>query len=263
MPREIRYYVYDNVTHFDPPSKIVWGYLEEFEHGYQTKPTKAPDTKFCIPWINLLLTCKAIRMEVDAYVNMQSRVDKENATWTVELAIGNGRVTSSRWRHIPCNPTQAETLVAKLQFPHPKARFWGCGGPMPVVRELYQTLNWLLHYGPALSRQTRLSQPLKFKTLVLRVATLPPDESGKKGGGFRSNYDEICTFVSILKGTGLIWGYIDSIRVISEDGDGEKNITVDMVENAEVPKAWDRYGFEWGVQEVASRVRDVPSKGAA
>jgi hypothetical protein len=42
---------------------------------------------------------------------------------------------------------------------------------MPILRKLYQTLNQILHYGPALGRQVPLKQPLRLKTLVLFAAT--------------------------------------------------------------------------------------------
>jgi hypothetical protein len=114
-------------------------------------------------------------VEIIAYLDVRSNVDKEkHHTWTLELAASGDRLKPALWRQIPCHPAKAEILVANIDFTDnggKNAQFWGDGGPMPIVRQLYQTLNRILHYGPAFGRQVPLSKPLRLKTLILRATT--------------------------------------------------------------------------------------------
>jgi hypothetical protein len=165
ISRELRYCIYDHVIHFDPPTDTVWDYRG------RTTFVKTPGTNFSIPWVDLLLTCKAINEEITAFLDIQSNIDKEgHRTWILELAASGCRLQPALWRQIPCAPAKAEVLIANLNFTE-RTRFWGDGGPMPILRKLYQTLNQILHYGPALGRQVPLKQPLRLKTLVLFAAT--------------------------------------------------------------------------------------------
>jgi hypothetical protein len=171
ISRELRHSIYDLVIDFDPPTDISWQYKGGFgKDGYITNIVKTSSTKFSIPWVELLSTCKAINMEMIAYLDVRSNVGKEeHHTWTLQLATFGGFLKPSLWRQIPCPPAQARILVAKIDFTEKNAKFWGSGGPMPIVRFLYQTLNRILHYGPAFGRQVPLAEPLRLKTLVLRA----------------------------------------------------------------------------------------------
>lgn len=255
ISRELRNCIYDHVIHLDPPTDTVWHYKSgRGKGGFYTTIVKAPGTHFSIPWVDLLLTCKAISMEIIAYLDLQSNLEtEEHRTWTLELAASGGRLKPALWRQIPCHPDKAEILVATLDFTDESIQFWGDGGPMPVVRHLYQTLNRILHYGPALGRQVLLSRPLRLKTLVLHAATGSSQEDGDTHPGSSSdripteNYRQLCNFVQLLKEIGILWGYIDTIQIIDEDSHDKKEIVIQFVENARVPEGWNRYGFKWEV----------------
>jgi len=180
ISRELRDTIYDYVIHFDPPTGTVSHYKNSFgKAGFSTTIVKAPGTDFSIPWVNLLLTCKAISTGIIVYLDVLSKVDKEeHRTWTLDLAASHNILKPALWRQIPCHPARAEILVANIDFADGHTSFWGDGGPMPIVRQLYQTLNRILHYGPAFGRQVPLLQPLRLKTLVLHVAT------GRKTGSY-------------------------------------------------------------------------------
>jgi hypothetical protein len=174
ISRELRHCIYDQVTRLDPPSDTVWQYKNSHNSdGFNTTIIKAPDTNFSIPWVNLLLTCKSISTEIIAFLDIGSSLgNEERRTWNIELtASDGGALRPALWRQIPCHPARAEILVANIGFASESTQFWGCGGPMSIVRNLYQTLNRILHYGPAFGRQIPLSQPLRLKTLVLRTTT--------------------------------------------------------------------------------------------
>ena len=258
ISRELRYCIYDHVIHLNPPSDTVWDYENGFGKGrFRTSHYNPHSTrhKFSIPWVDLLLTCKAISIEMIAYLDLQSNLGKEeNRTWTLELATSSGRLKPALWRQIPCHPAKAEILAANLGFRNRKAEFWGCGGPRPVVRQLYQTLNRFLHYGPVFGRQVLLSQPLRLKTLVIRAmrgssradVQTPAHSDSNRIRDPTGNYRLLCTFVQDLKRTGILWGYIDAIQIIDEDNHEKQEILIQFVENARVPEDWDGYGFEWG-----------------
>lgn len=123
---------------------------------------------------------------------------------------------------------------------------------MPIVRQLYQTLNWILHYGPVFCRTDPLSRPLHLETLVLNLSTARlsqgpaslPEKAGRNGV---DKYQPIHHLVKLLQGSGVLTGYVDLIQLVDDD-----SRTTDIVtrsgENPGVPAYWDRYGFEWGLE---------------
>ena len=170
ISRELRDCIYDHVIHFDPPTDTVGEYKNNWRKArYSTQIVKTPGTNFSIPWVDLLLTCNAIKIEITAYLDVLSKVDNnEHRTWTIDLAVYDGLLKPAQWRQIPCHPIKVKFLVANLDF-NENFLFWGDGGPRPIVRQLYQTLNRILHYGPVFGKQVLLSQHLRLDMLVLRV----------------------------------------------------------------------------------------------
>ena len=258
VPLEIRHCIYDHIRCLDTLSSTIWRYRDGHgSGGFFTAIIEPPVSSLLIPWFDIMLTCQAIHAEISDYMNTRSVVlGQARSTWVLELALRKrGQVQSVNWRQISCHPTKVEVLVAELNFPTPRVSFFGDGGPRAIVRQLYQTLNWVLHYGPVLSRMSPLPQPLKLKTLVLRVCVDHSAQEGNaaSGGGISgpvhgAPFYEICFFVRMLTATGILGGYIDTIRILDEGGQFGEDITLKPVQNPEVPERWDRYGFEWGTE---------------
>ncbi len=260
VPLEIRHLIYDHVICLDTLSSTIWRFRDGYGHGgFSTTIIKPPVRSLLIPWFNIMLTCQAIQAEISDYMNTPSVVAHGQArgTWVLDLAtVQRGRVKSVNWRQLSCHPTKVEVLVANLQFPAPRVSFFGDGGPMPIVRQLYQTLNWILHYGPVLSRRNPLPQHLKLKTLVLCVWV---DQSAQEGNAASGSsrpgpvrggpFYELCFFVRMLIATGILGGYLDTIRILDEGSQAVEEFTLKPVPNPAVPERWDRYGFEWGIEE--------------
>lgn len=132
---------------------------------------------------------------------------------------------------------------------------------MPVVRQLYQTLNLVLHNGPVLSRASPLPHALKLKRMVMHVtavraggpndsADLTPPSTAQSDSSSSDLESCVGVLISHLKRIGVLWGYIDHVQVI--DGKGQQDFVIEPVDNAGVPADWDRYGFEWGSNNSAS-----------
>ncbi len=125
---------------------------------------------------------------------------------------------------------------------------------MPNVRQLYQTLNGILHRGPVFNRESPLAQPLRLTRLIIRIYASGPvestDSSASETASLLEPFTHICDFVENLKKTGLLWGHVDDVRIIDEKSQREQDTMIELVENAGVPTSWDRYGFEWGTDKI-------------
>ncbi|KAH8884058.1 hypothetical protein GQ53DRAFT_829992 [Thozetella sp. PMI_491] len=245
IPTEVRQAIYDQVIHLDPPTEVSWSFGK-----WDGSIAKTPDADFSISWVNLLLTSRAINSELQAYLALRRGFDEGNRTWVFETACssrGLGCLTPATWRQITCPPADIDTLVAKIFFPNPRSRFFGDGGLAPIVSQLHGAFNRIFHYGPAFGRHTPLPQPLKLKTTVLRVSTSPhPEAEDIHDNRF---FHSISGFAEMLYNTGVLWGYVDTIRIIDEVTNEEQTLVVSFIENARMPDEWIRYGFGWGATE--------------
>jgi hypothetical protein len=109
----------------------------------------------------------------------ENKIIKSSAltTYSMDLLLKPQRacVGPITWRSIPCAPTSVKTLVVNVFIQRdpraPVMPFWGDGGPMCVVAQLYQSLNRFLHSGPSfgLKGDRTLEQPLVLQNLNVRV----------------------------------------------------------------------------------------------
>jgi len=265
--------VYGCVINFDLEHKIAQyndGY--EVDRGFVTIMARDPNKKLVVPWVSLSLACKTTHEEISAYMCSTSFLsDKENFTYTLDiLAQSYGQLRVSTWNRIPCAPSRVDTLAVALNVegehplmePRGTIRLGGCGGPMPIVAQLYQTLNLVLHNGPILSRSSPLPGHMKLKWLIIQVKAVEPTpqellerpraEDYYGPLPLSTTFDESGLRYSLIyriKETGLLWGYIDRIRLA--DWNGQEEFEIENVENAGVPTSWNKYGFDWGSEKAA------------
>jgi hypothetical protein len=251
IPAEIRHEIYSNVARLAIDWPLVTRYAGDHSRkiGFFTTLVENPGAKLSLPWLHLRLTCKAVAEDLERYMSSESFLGAdENHTLVVDIIAAKHRLGSASLRRVPCQPSHIQGLVANLDF-RDRVRFWGNGGLMGIVRDLYQTLNWILHYGPVFTRQSPLAEPLRLKTLAIRVTTgAELSENSTVHERFRfEKFWKISDFIRTLRGAGFLWGYIDNISVSDELGH-ENHYQVEQVANARVPRHWDRYGFEWGLE---------------
>ncbi|KAI8946139.1 hypothetical protein F4801DRAFT_583680 [Xylaria longipes] len=246
IPREIRQYIYNYVIRFELNYEVVKLYKDGWcNGGFSTVMCRHPVEALTVPWVNLLLTCKSVNAELGAYMSSNLTLNNEDLrTYTMDIhGSSNGSLRSSTWQKIPCSPSNVNTALVNIHIKYnPQdwcVRTWGCGGPLPILRQLYQTLNLLLHNGPILSRASPLQHPLKFKNLDVNFTVT----SDGIPGALPRETSIKCHLVT-LKGVGLLRGYVDYVRINDENGHTE--LAIDAVDNAGVPTSWDGYGFEWG-----------------
>ncbi|KAI1742791.1 hypothetical protein F4680DRAFT_411751 [Xylaria scruposa] len=247
IPREIRQYIYHYVIRSDLDYEVVKLYKDgRNNHGSTTVMYKHPVETLTVPWVNLLHTCKYINTELGAYMSSPLILgDEVNRTYTMDIYGTAGKaLRSTTWKNIPCSPSNVNTILVNIHIDRRSQRrpihVRGDGGPRPVVRQLYQTLNLLLHNGPILSRASPLQQPLKLKNLDVHLIVTSdgvPDAPIPADTGLK-------WCLVTLKNVGLLKGYIDHVNIDNEDGHTE--LAIEAVDNAGVPNSWDRYGFEWG-----------------
>lgn len=255
VPRELRQNIYDKVIFSDIGHQLVLAYKDGRGKGqYLTTTTlvKNSGAHLSIPWLNLLSTCKAIKLEISAYMKSLSFLSAEQSrTYILDLVGVVSYLGPATWRQIPCRPSEVEELVVNFDLRYKRLRAWG-DGPTPILRQLYQTLNLILHHGPIFSRNYPLKQHLSLKSLVFHVATRRRSDKLAHANAVDmvpdKHFSTICGFVQRLASTGLLSGCVD--RVILTNGSSRKvDILIRQVENTAVPAFWDRYGFEWGPRE--------------
>lgn len=239
--------VYDDVIRYDLDYEAVTRYGDGWdrESGFSVVMYRRPNTTLILPWVNLLLTCKSINAELGAYMSSPVVLrDEHNRTYSMDIRGSiSGVLKSLTWHKIPCSPSNVNTVLVNILF-EPKLNYsnWDNGGPMPIVRQLYQTLNLLLHNGPILSRSRPLQHPLKLKKLEVHTAFKLDSNSDEPSAG--STTTGIVYLLERLQSVGLLHGYIDHAHISDEHGHTE--LKIEAVEDPGVPYGWDRYGFDWG-----------------
>ncbi|KAI1311712.1 hypothetical protein F5Y03DRAFT_342067 [Xylaria venustula] len=249
IPRETRQNIYDYVIRSDLNYEVVKLYKDGWgDSGFSTVMYRHPAEVLVVPWVNLLLTCRSINAELGAYMDSPLVMnDKDNRTYTMDIhGTSSGVLKSSTWQKIPCSPSNVNTVSVNILIKHTprdwSVRIWGSGGPLPILRQLYQTLNLTLHNGPVLSRASPLQHPLKLKNLVIHAAVTSDNSSEALNTRDRSTGIKWC--LETLKEAGLLRGYVDQIHFTDEVDHAD--IVIEPIKNAGVPDSWDRYGFEWG-----------------
>ncbi|KAI0436255.1 hypothetical protein F4803DRAFT_557204 [Xylaria telfairii] len=246
IPRELRQMIYHYVLRFDLNYKIVERYGNELKRNFcYTRMYRHHDNTPTVPWVNLLLTCKYINIEVDAYMSLH--INEDTHTYTIDIdASYRGFLRSSTLRNIPCSPSTVNTVLANILIdfdPRPECfEIARHSGFTTIVRQLYQTLNLLLHNGPILSRDFPLRQPLKLKNLDIYTIVTSDYHSMFRYDGLEWIIG--WTFRQIIR-TGLLRGYVDYVHLINQDGHITE-FAIQPVEIAGAPTAWTGYGFEWG-----------------
>ncbi|KAH8657672.1 hypothetical protein BX600DRAFT_438863 [Xylariales sp. PMI_506] len=243
-PPEIRQMIYNEVVSSDIHYELITRYknAHSIDQGFSTTMVKSKDASpMNLPWINLLLTCRLIYEELSAYIASPGA----ERTYVLNLVRAAHVLGPAIWQRVPCPPSHVRVLHVNIDFRNERVQFWGDGGPRPIVRQLYQTLNCLLHYGPVFTRREPLPQPLKLERLVIHLVAGKADPEGYT---HQARIEHICRFAQQLKRTGLLCGYIDHLVVSDTTQGTSQHVTVEPVQHAAVPAHWHGYGFEWGVE---------------
>ncbi|KAF8138076.1 hypothetical protein K438DRAFT_1996399 [Mycena galopus ATCC 62051] len=255
LPCELRLQIYDAVVSLP---------LGDCQVARQSRkpikpPARATPARLPISWLSLML------LEVD---NLGSRY---------------GIADKVTWHQIPCPPSGVRTLEAELVL-NLMTRLWGCGGPNPILSQLYQVLNCFIHNGPLLVKGSPLLQHIHLETLSLRIRVLDvdPDGEGRTEPYSKKTVDylkkdirrDLQRYISEVVERGLLFGAVEKIVMRSAD-DSEGDLTVDDGgDNATADDAddddgcgnatgvtewevryqrigdmteWNAYNFHWGV----------------
>ncbi|KAI0465894.1 hypothetical protein F4859DRAFT_527693 [Xylaria cf. heliscus] len=143
---------------------------------------RADNAVMILPWVSLLQTCKTVYDELSAFMDLVSVTsDPDHNVYVIDIAVHHGdHLLSTTWGHVPCHPIKVREVVANIRFDWVDPtrligqgdvfKSWGAGGPMPIVAQLYQSINLLLHHGPAFTQQVPLPDGhLKLNTLTMNI----------------------------------------------------------------------------------------------
>ncbi|KAJ6487946.1 hypothetical protein C8R45DRAFT_261995 [Mycena sanguinolenta] len=208
-----------------------------------------------------MLVCKTITEELRLLHASKSR----NTTY--ELDVENharGSISKTvTWRRIPCSPSSVRTLQANMVL-DVGTRFRGCGGPIPILSQLYQVLNCFIHNGPLLVRGTPLPRHIHLSTLIVQVCAKVPNPEERRASERKrykneENLDEqgkrlrrmLAGYISRVVKRGLLFGTVDKIvcRRAQGEFDNDDEVTewdVSLKEIGDMTE-WEGYDFGWGV----------------
>ncbi|KAF7351215.1 hypothetical protein MSAN_01552600 [Mycena sanguinolenta] len=210
-----------------------------------------------------MLVCKTITEELrhlHASGNTTYELDVDN----VENQARGSISKTVAWRRIPCPPSSVRTLQANVAL-DVGTRFWGCGGPMPILSQLYQILNSFIHNGPLLVRGNPLSKSIHLDILIVQVCAKEPDVEEERANErnprsydlaklnkYGKRYHRILAgYISQLVQRGLLYGAVDKIVCRSAEGefDDDDEVTEWQVSFKEIRdmSEWEQYDFGWGV----------------
>lgn len=214
------------------------------------------DDKFIIPWLNLMLSCKALAIELRATMQEDAFKNNErNLTYVVDLQAtrGGSDLGAVTWRQLPCSPSQVRYVEAYYNTAC-GIKAWGDGGPMGITSGLYQTLNHLIHCGPKLEKERLLPKTMHIEKLRLMTEDrgVPAEEKEKQNYRFARQTDPVTALyvlggiVGEVNNTGVLRGFVDAIQLTTADE--VLNWYPAKKEVGSIPTDWDRYGFEWGME---------------
>lgn len=286
IPPELRLQIYSYVLGFDTGRLAIYdpafdsGYEWRFRYegfwgskdGYGTRIIRHQPDLPRISWLCLQSTCKLISTELKSH--MQSTAiyeNEEHHNYEMTITGRRGNLAGVVWNSLPCPPEQCRVLTANITL-RGEITLWGDGGPMPIIRELYQTLNRFLHCGPMLDAKTPLRRSVKLEGVVVVInlrrdsyVFIGEDADPETAESLWQHRDgqllrRLHSHVGDLVATGLLDGFIK--RIVLVNGRSREELGQVQVARKEgpgaVPSLWDRYGFEWGVERSDSASASGP-----
>ncbi|KAF7351183.1 hypothetical protein MSAN_01549200 [Mycena sanguinolenta] len=245
LPTELRLQIYDGVVHLPIDCRVATGDSHRQHALWRQPPAAQLAPVLTIPWFSLMLVCKTITEELRDYLYTSGNT-------TYELEIDN---TDLKWGSV-------RILQANLAL-HFGTGFWGCGGPNPILSQLYQVLNRFIHNGPLLARRSPLVNHIHLNTLIVQVCVRDPDPEERRAQGLKpygkamvddqkkQHRCDLQRYVSEVVERGLLFGAMDKIvcRLAEGEFDDKDKVREWEVSSKEIGDMteWEQYGFEWGV----------------
>ncbi|KAK4891727.1 hypothetical protein LTR27_009735 [Elasticomyces elasticus] len=254
IPRELRLQIYEKLQEKDLEYKVLDKWSGGFDtRGFFATPIRNAEARLVCPWLSLLLSCRAIAAEMQSLIRNQAQGDDKHSTYVMETDIGGQEsqdMGNVIWQRMPCAPTSAKVLLVHC-YTDTRNNFWGDGGPLNLVRSMYQTLNLFLHCGPRLNPEKPLQDGhLHLRELVIHMHLRQganyftyADGSTGRSDAYTEMCGRICTF---LRHMGVLSYSFERVRIT--DGKEEGGFLVDSSQPfSVVSDHLKSYGFGWGV----------------
>ncbi|KAF2208635.1 hypothetical protein CERZMDRAFT_101087 [Cercospora zeae-maydis SCOH1-5] len=216
IPPELRLHIYDAILDADIDYPILesWRSVESRHQGFSSEPKRHEQTKLDVIWCNLLLACKTIHVELNSHMGKT-----RTGAYIAEIERCRHALGAFRWRKLGCAPRHIENMLVifKSESDRKWDRFWGVEGPLPIVRELSQSLNVLLHCGPRTDVSKQLPEPMHIGKLTIVLALpaskrCPPERDSSSVRDDRvTNFEEVRGIASTVCAQGIVHGLIDSL----------------------------------------------------
>ena len=105
LPEELRLQIYQHVFALNLAYPVL--------QFWQRFPKLNPDARLVVPWINLMLSCKTLAIELRSFMSEKTFLnDDNNTTWFLELEarIGGRQLGRTTWQRLPCPPEKVRIL---------------------------------------------------------------------------------------------------------------------------------------------------------
>lgn len=244
LPREIRFQIYEHVFEFEVECTPL-----HIDDNRTTTVDAGNRPKICIPWLDLRMTCTTTAAELSAYTSSHSFLRQpEHEIYIFELITGRMTLDSIILQHAPCTPSQAQYLVIDLDVTDLRW-FWSYGGvPYPIVSQLFQALNRILHYGPLLSpplaSATEKREPLfRLQEMVINVTSHAGQYTSKPT---ERAFDVIRDFAFDLCASGALNGSVATVRIVGKAEEECLAVPCEAECEVRLPQSWSGEEFQWG-----------------
>lgn len=210
-----------------------------------------PSTPPPATYLSLMKTCRQLHAEIAAFLSQSNRHVSRMADIQIEARYPHALVFPA---NIPRPPRQLTDLHIKVNlheyfdsiFNLPAA-----SQPDVLLRPIAQILQRFSRYGPYMSRQTTLSEPLKLRTIRITIdSAIPFDELTYVFGNPKIQLAMIVSYFKTLAArlarSGILTPIAEAIEVEMESGG-------DLMRNDITYDEWDEgdyvyfksLGFEW------------------
>ncbi|KAL8701885.1 MAG: hypothetical protein Q9201_004671 [Fulgogasparrea decipioides] len=193
--------------------------------------------------------------------------EKHSRTFThrLECALKKNALQPT-WTLFPGPPQlmrRVEVDFILINLRRNRGFFWGAGGPGLVFKPLFELLNRFIHHGYQFFYTGPLQYEIHLESLVINMEwgnhnqdedEIPLDDIPKSR---ERAFHFIVGHLKDVARMGLLTGKIDRIGV--RYGEMQEIVCTDTFEPFDrVSAEWEKYGFHWGVDALATRPESVP-----
>jgi hypothetical protein len=198
-------------------------------------------------FLSLLLTCRQMHHDLESYLCQKARC---SSTAKLELKTAWPHMVP-QWTSIPRPPAQLTDLHITVKI----SNLFDPALSMTdqhriLLRPIFEVLQRYVRYGPYMSRQQPLLQPLKIGNVRIALfSAIPLDEMtwvfGNPGERLEMLHAQLKPLLARLARSGMVYGAVESFELSVNDQEPERMPVTANMWNEEDYVFFDHIGFRW------------------